>query len=442
MTRDLPARAVTAPELLAPRRADRSGATGEPDAIVIAQSTEEVQDVLRWAHARGVPVVPRGAGTGLAGGAVPVGGIVLDLSALNAIERIDPVDQIAEVQAGVVTADLDHAAAAYGLLYTPDPASAEISTIGGNIATNAGGMHCVKYGVTRDAVLGLDVVLADGRRIRTGRRTAKGVAGLDLTSLLVGSEGTLGVVIGATLRLLPRPERVATLAAMFPTVRAAADACVELTRRRVRPSLLELLDAATLGVIDRVQGGTLSHDGGALVIAQVDGPGSAAQIEAVEAAFTPAAVWVRTAGDPATAESLLAARRLALPSIEAEGKAVIEDICVPRSRLADAVVRIEGIAQDHGVGIYTFAHAGDGNLHPIITYDRESAEPPASVTAAAEEIFALALELGGTVTGEHGVGLLKREWLAREVGADVLELYRAVKQAFDPRAILNPGKGF
>jgi len=433
--------ASTDPDARSRRRTDRSGHPGAlPDTVVVADSIEAVQDTLRWANAHRVPVIPRGAGTGLAGGAVAGPGIVLDLSGLAAITALEPVDLTADVQPGVITADLDRAAAAYGLCYAPDPASAALSTIGGNIATNAGGMRCVKYGVTRDAVLGLDVVLADGRRIRTGRRTTKGVAGLDLTSLLVGSEGTLGVIVGATVRLTPRPDQLATVAAAFPTVVAAATACAELTRRRLRPSMLELLDPATLAVIDRQQGTELAARGGALVLAQVDGPGLREQLTAVRQAFAPLAAEVRATEDPDEADALLAARRLALPSIEAEAHALIEDICVPRSRLAEAVEGVAAISARHGVATYTFAHAGDGNLHPILSYDRRLDRPPAEVEAAGDAIFSLALELGGTVTGEHGIGLLKRAWLAREVGTDTLEVFRSLKRALDPHDILNPGK--
>lgn len=434
---------VVDPEVLAARGQDRSGtpALGRPLALVRPGSTEQVSQVLRTAHAHGVPVVPQGALSGLAGGANALpGSILLDLTGMNQILRIDPVDLTAVVQPGVITADLAAAAAARGLFYAPDPASAAESTIGGNVATNAGGMRCVKYGVTRDAVRSLEAVLANGDVVRTAPPTVKGVAGLDLTSLLVGSEGTLGVIVGATVRLTPRSERQATIAAAFPTVTAAATACAELTRHRLRPSMVELLDPATLAVIDRQQGTDLAARGGALVLAQVDGPGLQEQLTAVQRAFAPLAGTMHASEDPDEAASLLAARRLALPSIEAEGRALIEDICVPRSRLAEAVEGVAAIAARHGVATYTFAHAGDGNLHPILSYGRDLDRPPAEVTAAADAIFALALELGGTVTGEHGIGLLKRAWLAREVGTDTLGVFRSLKRALDPYDILNPGK--
>jgi glycolate oxidase len=424
---------------------DRSGATpdGLPVAVVRATDVDDVRATLRLATRHGVPVVPRGAGTGLAGGAVAGGdAVVLDLSGLDRIVEIDAEDALAVVEPGVLTADLDRAAAEHGLRYAPDPASAAISTIGGNIATNAGGMRCVKYGVTREAVLGLDVVLADGRLISTGRRTVKGVSGLDLTSLFVGSEGTLGVVVGASLRLRPLPEQTLTAVAGFADVAAAAAACASLAADRRDPSLLELLDGATLAVVDRAQGTDYARRGTALVIAQADGPAAVAEIEAIAEVLGKEATWVERAVDPAPSDRLLHARRMALPSIERYGRALIEDICVPRSRLADAFEGVRRIAAVHDVDIFAFAHAGDGNLHPIISYPVALAEPPRNARLAADDVFALALDLGGTVTGEHGVGLLKRDWLARELGPDVLDVHDSLKAALDPRGILNPGKGF
>jgi glycolate oxidase len=437
--------ATTDPAALHTHSSDRSGATapGVPLVLVRAASVDDVRATMRLAHEHRVPVVPRGGGTGVAGGAVAgPGTVVLDLSAMDRVTTLDPVDEIAVVEPGVVTAHLDAAAREHGLMYPPDPASAAISTIGGNIATNAGGMRCVKYGVTREAVLGLDVVLADGRLLRTGRRTLKGVAGLDLTSLFVGSEGALGVIVGAAVRLRPAPVTTLTAAAAYDDVRAAAAACAAVSRERLQPSLLELLDQATLAVIDRAQGTDLAARGGALVIAQADGTGAHQEIEAITAVLAKEATWVEQGADEVSSERLLAARRLALPSIEAFGRALIEDICVPRSRLADAIEGVEAIAARTGVAIYSFAHAGDGNLHPIISYDADLPAVPPAVHHAADAIFALALKLGGTVTGEHGIGLLKRGWLARELGPDSLDVHRALKLALDPHGVLNPGKAF
>jgi len=423
-------------------RLDRSGHDpgGRPRAVVFAETVDDVVDVLRTAHADGTPVVPRGAGTGLAGGAAATdGSVVLDLSRMNRIVELLPPDELAVVEPGVVTADLDRAAAAHGLRYAPDPASAAISTIGGNIATNAGGLRCAKYGVTRESVLGLDVVLADGRRIATGRRTVKGVTGYDLSGLFVGSEGTLGVIVGATLRLRPIPPRTATLAAFFPDVRAAAAASAAITAARLQPSVAELLDTACLDAIDAVRGTAFRSRGGAFLLVQTDGWGAAEEMAAVRAVVAPLAVDLDVTDDPAATEELLAVRRAALPALERRGRVLVEDVVVPRSRLADAVTAIAEIGRRTGVPIATMAHAGDGNLHPILvtTPGAPIGEP---VQAAAGEVFETALRLGGTLTGEHGVGLLKRRWLAQELGEDVRALQRAIKAVLDPRSVLNPGK--
>ncbi len=416
---------------LASWRTDRSGFVPEgiPKAVVFPRTAEEVSEVLRDASATGTPVVPRGAGTGLAGGAsAGTGTIVLDLSRMTGLS-VHPADRTASAEPGVITADLDSAATAHGLRYVPDPASLAISTIGGNIATNAGGLRCAKYGVTRDAVLGLDVVLADGRLISTGRNTLKGVAGYDLTGLFVGSEGTLGVIVRATLRLRPLPPPTVTIAASFADVAGAAAAAAGLP---MQLSLAELMDVATLRAVDAAQGTRLAAAGGALLIVQTDGP--VEEADAAVEALRRTAASVRTTGDP---DTLLAARRLALPSIERFGRPLIEDIAVPLSRLADAVRAVEAIADRHGVTICTLAHAGDGNLHPIIV---AGDEPSPAVEAAADEIFRTALDLGGTVTGEHGVGVLKRQWLRRELGDTGLGLQNQIKTVFDPQNILNPGK--
>ncbi|MDT0266637.1 FAD-linked oxidase C-terminal domain-containing protein [Streptomyces sp. DSM 44915] len=418
---------------------DRSGhrPDGLPLAVVRAGTVDDVVATLRWATAHRVPVVPRGAGTGLAGGATAgAGTVVLDLGGLDRVLAIRPEDGLAEVEPGVLTAELDRAARALGLRYAPDPASAESATIGGNIATNAGGLHCVKYGVTRDAVLGLDVVLADGSRLRTGRRTVKGVAGYDLTSLLTGSEGTLAVVVGATLRLHPLPPRTGTAAAYFASPEAAAAACAAVLDAGLRPSVLEFLDAATLAAIDRA-GGAVAAGGQSFVLAQTDGFAAEAEIEAVAAVLRRTATRVEATAEPATAERLLATRRAALPAIERLGRVLIEDIAVPRSRLAEAARGLTALADRTGVPVFTFAHAGDGNIHPIVL---AGGQDPAAVRETVDGIFRLALGLAGTITGEHGVGVLKRPWLEAELSAEGVALQRRLKAALDPLGILNPGK--
>jgi glycolate oxidase len=424
---------------LAAYRTDRSGwaPDGVPLAVVRARTVADVQRTLAAAARQGTPVVTRGAGTGLAGAAsAGSGAIVLDVSGLNRILHIDPVDAVARVEPGVVTADLDRAAGEHGLFFAPDPGSVAICTIGGNVATNAGGLRGAKYGVTRDSVLALDVVLADGRLVHLGHDTVKGVAGLDLVSLVVGSEGTLAVVVGATLRLLPRPSRVATAAAFFASVADAAKASVALAVAGLRPAVVELVDGPTLAAIDALRGTDLARRGDAFLLVQTDGFGAREEIDLAAEVLNRTAMSVQTTLDPDTAATLSAARRDALPAIEAKGRALIEDIAVPRSRLGEAVDAVHRIAAATGVEIHVFAHAADGNLHPIILVG----DDPTPAYRAADEIFALALALGGTVSAEHGIGVLKRAWMERELGPEALALQRQIKQIFDPAGILNPGK--
>ena len=437
-------RVVTDPDIVEAYSRDHAEAVAPPGrarCLVSARDTGEVAATVSWASRHGVPVVPRGGGTGLAGGAAAVDGcVILSLAQMNAIREVDPADELAVAEAGVLNADLDHAAAAHGLMYAPDPSSYEISTIGGNLATNAGGLRCVKYGVTRDAVLGLEVVLADGRVVRTGRRTVKGVAGYDLTSLFVGSEGTLGVITSATLRLRPRPaESPATLAASFPSFAAAARAVTAILQARLQPSLLELLDRVTLRAID-----DWKHlgfgDSQALLIAQADTDDGARRAAVMQRICTEHGALLADVSDSeGQARQLLDIRRLAGLATERLGAILVEDVCVPRSRLPDMIERIERAADRHGVLIATVAHAGDGNLHPVFVFDRQADVPP-GVWAAADEVFRAALDLGGTLTGEHGVGVIKRRWLAAELGEDSMAVHRAIKAALDPAGILNPGK--
>jgi len=441
----------TDPEVVAAHRLDRSGwlPEGTPAGVALARSVADVQAVLRHARATATPVVVRGAGTGLSGGAAATGGsIVLDLTRLNRITEISAEDQLAVAEPGVITADLDRAAAAAGLRYAPDPASAEISTIGGNIATNAGGLRCAKYGVTRDSVLGLDVVLADGELISTGRRTVKGVAGYDLTSLFVGSEGTLGVIVSAVLKLRPRPAATATVAAYFDDVASAACAVNDVVAAGLQPAVAELLDSATLAAIEEAEaepaagggpGGHMPSAAGAFVLVQTDGPAAVAEAEQVFHLLSRHATSVSAADTEAEAERLLAVRRRALPALERRGRVLIEDVAVPRSRLAEAVTEVQAISRRFAVPVFTMAHAADGNLHPIIVAER-GRELDEDVWAAADAIFGMALRLGGTLTGEHGVGVLKRRWLVDELGERNLALQRQLRSVFDPAGILNPGK--
>ncbi|WP_144763165.1 FAD-binding oxidoreductase [Curtobacterium sp. 9128] len=430
-------------------RTDKSGwvASGRPAAVVEARTVAHVQATLRTCNDLGVPVVPRGAGTGLAGGANGTdGSVVLSVARMDRILEVSVEDELAVVEPGVLNGALNAAVAPLGLRFAPDPASAAIASVGGNIATNAGGLRCVKYGVTREAVLGLDVVLADGRLVSTGHRTVKGVTGLDLTALLVGSEGTLGVVVGATVRLVPVPPgEPATLGAVFPDVRAAAAAAAAVVRGPERPCTVELLDADALAGIAAYLGPDLVAEtvgdvsgGGAFLLVEFDGVGAAAAARGAEPVLQSGGAHVRRARDQAERERLLTVRRSFHAAMEARGRVLIEDVAVPRSRLADMFDRVQAISRQYGVAIPTVAHAGDGNLHPNFVFDGD--EVPPQVWDAADALFRAAIELGGTLTGEHGVGVLKRRWIGDELGDDVAALQRAIRQVFDPNGILNPGK--
>lgn len=435
---------LTDPDVTASYARDRTFLEpGRPLAVVLAENRDDVVTVLRWATGNRVAVVPRGGGTGLAGGATAVdGGIVLALHRMTAIRELSPADEIAVVEPGVITADLDRAAREHGLMYAPDPSSHEISTIGGNLATNAGGLRCVKYGVTRDSVLGLEVVLADGRILTTGGRTMKGVTGYDLTGLFVGSEGTLGVITAATVRLHRAPSaHPATIAAEFTSLRDAAAAVSAIIAAGCRPSLLEMLDRTTLKAIDDWRNIGLEGSTRAMLIAQsdaADGPAVAEHMARVCTAN--GSPFVAVSSSPRETEELIGVRRMAYQAMERLGTCLVEDVCVPRSALPRMIEEIEAVAARHGVLIATVAHAGDGNLHPVFVFERGSAEPPPPVWAAADEVFRAALEVGGTLTGEHGVGLLKRRWLPLETGPVAEEIHHGIKRVFDPLGILNPGK--
>ncbi|MGH2677523.1 MAG: FAD-binding oxidoreductase, partial [Actinomycetota bacterium] len=416
---------------------------GVPLAAVRPASTAEVQEILRIASRHRVPVVPRGAGSGLSGGANAVDGcVVLLLTAMDRVLEIDRDSLFAVVQPGVVNADLARSAADAGLWYPPDPASAGFSTIGGNIATNAGGLCCVKYGVTRDFVLGLEVVLADGSALRTGRRTVKGVAGYDLTSLFVGSEGTLGVVTEATLRLRPSPPPPATLIGFFADLGSAGTAVAQIASQVV-PSLLELMDRTTIQAVEEWKHLGLDVDAAAMLLARSDAGGVQAQedIERMaEACIAAGATFLARSSDPMESDLLMSARRLAFPALERQGTVLLDDVAVPLGRIPALVVAVEGIAARHEVLIGTFGHAGDGNMHPTIVFDHQDADAVARASSAFDDIVRGTLELGGTITGEHGVGLLKRPYLGAEIGDQGLRVHSVIKQALDPQGILNPGK--
>ncbi len=419
---------------------------GSPLAVVRPRSTAEVQAVVRACLDHGTPVVPRGAGTGLSGGANAVDGcVVLSTEHMRAVVAIDPVERYAVVQPGVVNDDLRAACAAEGLWYPPDPASSPWSTIGGNVATNAGGVCCVKYGVTRDYVLQLEVVNGLGEVVRLGRRTAKGVVGYDMVGLVVGSEGTLGVVTEVTVRLRPAraPER--TVVGYFDSVVDAGRAVEAVGAAGVTPSALELVDRHCLAAVDEWKNTGLSVDAAVVLLGRTDAPGPAgdAEADAMQRCFElGGATWAAASTDPAEADALFAARRLAYPALERLGPLLTEDVCVPKAAVPEMLARIEAAAVRNDVLIANIAHAGDGNLHPLLITPPGDAEARARAQVAFGEIMRDAVALGGTVTGEHGVGLLKRDGLAHELSPEVVAMQRAVKAALDPHGILNPGKVF
>ncbi|GGQ14658.1 MULTISPECIES: FAD-binding oxidoreductase [Streptomyces] len=444
----LPADALlTDPQVTASYATDMASfcAAGTPAVVVLPRTVEQVQHVMRTATALRIPVVPQGARTGLSGGANATDGcIVLSLVKMDRILEISAVDRIAVVEPGVVNAVLSRAVAERGLYYPPDPSSWEQCTIGGNIGTASGGLCCVKYGVTAEYVLGLDVVLADGRLLRTGRRTAKGVAGYDLTRLFVGSEGSLGIVVQAVLALKPAPPRQLVLAAEFPSVAAACEAVCAVMEAGLTPSLLELMDRTTVHAVNALGRMGLPEATEALLLAAFDTPHAPEDLAAVGELCTAAgATAVVPAEDEAESELLLQARRMAFPALEALRPAtMIDDVCVPRSRLGEMLDGTAAIARAQGLLIGVCAHAGDGNTHPIVCFDPADEDETRRARESFGEIMGLGLSLGGTITGEHGVGVLKKEWLARELGPVGVEMQRAVKQAFDPLALLNPGKLF
>jgi glycolate oxidase len=424
-------------------RTDGSGRVSDstPLAIVSARTIEDIQATMRIANHRGIPVVPRGAGTGLAGGAIGSSGeIVLSTLAMDRILEINVDDELAVVQPGIINDDLNAALEPRGLWFAPDPASKAISTVGGNIATNAGGLLCAKYGVTREAVLGLKVVLADGRLMTFGHRTVKGVTGYDLTALMIGSEGTLGVIVEATLKLraLPSAEK-ATIGAYFATVEQAARASSVITASRIRPAAMELIAQSALTGIGQYLGLDLGSRGSYLLV-QMDGDSAATEAEQAVAIIRSLGGEAEITSDQAEGDRLFAIRRSFHAAMAALGTVLIEDVAVPRSQLPAMFSAITVIEKKYGLEIPTVAHAGDGNLHPNFVF--EGTEVPDVIWAAADELFETCLRLGGTLTGEHGVGVLKRRWMRDELGDDQVDLQRELKAVFDPKNILNPGKVF
>lgn len=431
------------PADLEPLREDRSGlvSEGAPLALVTARSIEDIQATLRFATAHQIPVVPRGAGTGLAGGGTGgPGEIVLSTLAMADILEINVDDELAVVQPGILNDDLNAALAPRGLWFAPDPASKAIASVGGNIATNAGGLLCAKYGVTRESVLGLKIVLADGRLMTLGHRTVKGVTGYDLTALLIGSEGTLGVIVEATLKLRALPTGPkATIGAYFTDIEQAARASSVITASRLRPAAMEIIAQSALTGIGEYLGLDLGSRGSYLLV-QLDGGGAAAEAGAAVSIIRSLGGDAEVTTDEAEGERLFEIRRSFHPAMSTKGTVLIEDVAVPRSQLPAMFSAITEIEKKYGMVIPTVAHAGDGNLHPNFIFD--GPEVPPEVWAAADEMFVACLRLGGTLTGEHGVGILKRRWLRDELGDDQVDLQRELKRVFDPDNLLNPGKIF
>jgi glycolate oxidase len=426
---------------------DATGKKFLPDAVAWPVNAEEVRQAVLLANRHRFPVVPRGAGSGFSGGSLPVhGGIVLSTERMDRILTIDAENLYAVVEPGVVTETLKAAAKARGLFYPPDPASLKFSTIGGNIAECAGGMSAVKYGVTRDYVLGLEAVLGSGELLHTGVATAKGVVGYDLTRMLVGSEGTLGVVTKATLRLLPHPEAAVTLLAFFPDNRHASDAVNAVVAARVTPSALEIMDRTAIDCVQAVAPAPLPEGTGSALLLEVDGTVDSTAREAdllTEACRAHGALEVRRASDARGRDELWKLRRSISPALRRVAPVKLnEDIVVPRSRLADMFSFLSDLAARKKVRIVNFGHAGDGNIHVNVMISGTDADETRRGEEAVEEVFRKTVEMGGTISGEHGVGISKAPFLEMEVGPLGVAVMKRLKECFDPNGILNPGKIF
>jgi len=418
--------------------------TGLPCAVALPTSTAEVAELVRLAAELRVPIVPRGAGTGLSGGAAGIeGALTIAFTAMDRILDIDHDNLVVVTQPGVINAALKAAVAAEGLFYAPDPASYESCSIGGNLGTNAGGLCCIKYGQTRESVLGLEVVMADGTVLRTGGKNVKDVAGYSLTHLIVGSQGTLALVTEATLRLRPAPPPRSTLIAFFATLEASGDAVAGIAKAGLSPVTLELMDRFTIEAVDDMHHLGLDREAAAMLMVESDLPGAAAAAE-VDAARvvceTAGATQVVQATDPQEADWLRQGRRSAFHALERLGVARMEDVGVPRARVPEMLTAIEGLAARHSVRIGTFGHAGDGNLHPTFVFERDDPNAEAVNEAIRGDLYRAAIALGGTITGEHGVGVARRDYLELQRGAEAVRVMRQIKDALDPLGILNPGR--
>ena len=418
-----------------------------PEVVVHATTTDQVSRVVRLAHEHRIPILPRGAGSGFTGGSLPIrGGIVLVLTRMNRILEIDPDNLTATVEPGVVTATLQREVERLGLFYPPDPASREFSTLGGNIAECAGGPRCVKYGVTRDYVLGLEVVTASGEVIHTGGKTMKNVVGYDLTRLFVGSEGTLGIVTRIILRLLPKPEARKTLLVAFASIDGAARAVSAIIRGRIIPATLEFMDASAIDCVRRAMDLDLPDGCRAVLIIEVDGEPAVLEAQAariLEIVEPLGVIETRVAATAEEAEAIWKVRRSVSPSLRRVNPDKFnEDICVPRSKVPEMIRKVDAIAEKYGIPIVNFGHAGDGNIHVNVMIDKKVPGELEKAEKAIEEVFRGALELGGTMSGEHGVGIAKAPYIPLEITPQTASYMKALKKALDPNNILNPGKIF
>ncbi|MFC0272748.1 FAD-binding oxidoreductase [Metabacillus herbersteinensis] len=426
---------------------DASFGTYFPDLVLQPISTEEVVGIVKLANEFTIPIYPRGTGTSLSGGPLPVhGGIVLDFSRWSQTLIIDAADTIAIVSPGVITADIDSEAKKHGLMYPPDPSSSHVSTIGGNLAENAGGPRGLKYGVTKDYVLGLEVVTPEGEVIRTGGRTIKNVTGYDLTKLIVGSEGTLGIITEAILQLIPRPLSTQTIMVIFDDIVDAGHAISSVLTSGILPSKMEIMDQASIIAVEEYQPIGLPVDVDAMILIELDGHPLAIKDESEivkRVCLEVGARDVEIAKDDAAASKLWKARKLVSPAIVRKKPTKIsEDATIPRSKIPEMFKRLQEIKAKYEIDLVVFGHAGDGNLHPNIITNKQDKEEMKRVEKAVEEIFATAIELGGTLSGEHGIGTMKAPFMVMELGEAGVDMMKRIKMAWDPNNILNPGKIF
>jgi len=442
------ARVLTSQEDLIPYSFDGTAALKQmPGAVVFPQSGKEVAECVKLAAKAGIAVVTRGSGTGLSGGSVPLSGcLVICLVRMDKIIELDQQNLTLRAQCGVITKEIDDAAAAVGLFYPPDPGSMKISTIGGNVAENSGGLRGLKYGVTRDYVMGMEVVLPNGDLIFLGNKCVKDVAGYSMKDLFIGSEGTLGIITEVLIKLLPRPQARRTMLALYDSMGAAAETISAIIAARIIPCTLEFLDRMTVRCVEDFAKIGLPTDVEALVLMETDGHPVVVEEEAAQIialAKQHGAREVKMAADEAEGARLASARRSAFSALaRMKPTTILEDVTVPRSELARMVAHINFVAKKHNLLIGTFGHMGDGNLHPTFLTNERDTEEMHRVELALEEIVDETLRLGGTITGEHGVGLAKKAFLKRQMGDGSYELMRNIKRALDPQALLNPGKVF